>query len=503
VRGSEFLNPIVLHSNRVSEFLTPVIDLEDTIVAVATPRGGAVRGVVRLSGPRSWPIVASSFQPELPAPTDPFHPAALDGQIQLAPQLSLTSQQSPHTRLPATLFLNRSPRSYTGQDQAEVHTIGSPPILQQLLASFLAAGARQALPGEFTMRAFLNGKLDLTAAEAVAGLIDATSTRQADAALAQLAGGIAGPINRLRDTLLDLLAELEAGLDFAEEDIEFIDRATLRDSLHRACDELRDLERQMDARSLAVDRRRVVLLGPPNAGKSSLFNALVGRDAAIVSETSGTTRDYLVAELRLPSGSVELIDTAGFDAARHAIASLAQSSREHAARQAELILWCVDASASAESADATLAMPPDDLLELDQPVLLVGTKHDIADPAFALPFTNVPATMNSARVVASVSVSSRTGAGLDHLCRLVESWSAGSDQSDSHIVASTATRCRQSIAGALDATRRAGSAVQSNAGDDVIALELRVALDELAHVVGAVYTDDILDRIFSRFCIGK
>ena len=469
-----------------------MLDLNDTIVALATPRGGAVRGIVRLSGPQAWPLAGQSFRPELPVADDSFHPTAVTGLLSLPPiQIDLD----------ATLYLSRAPRSYTGEDLVEVHTLGSPPILERLLATMLERGARQALPGEFTMRAFLNGKLDLTAAEAVLGLIDATSARQAEVALAQMAGGIAGPIGRLRDRLLDLLVELEAGLDFAEEDIEFIDRSTLRESLSGACNELRELENQMEGRSLSVDRRRVVLVGPPNAGKSSLFNALLGRDAAIVSATTGTTRDYLIAELSLPRGPIELVDTAGLDTVRDEISRQAQAARDRVARDAELLIWCSDASA-----DST--MPPADLLDRSASthVMLVHTKLDIARTDFAPPSAGPSGLLPAPPLTTHIprlAVSARTGHGLAELRGAIDAWAAGADQTEMNVVASTAARCRRSIAGAFTATSRAMAAAESKSGDDLIALELRLALDELAHVVGAVYTDDILDRIFSRFCIGK
>jgi len=462
-----------------------VVDPLDTIVALATARGGAARGVVRLSGPRAWQLVEQVFQPKLPDATSDCRPAAVTGSLALPPM---------RNRVPATLFLGRAPRSYTGQDLVEVHTLGSPPILECVIATLVARGARAALPGEFTMRAFLSGKLDLTAAEAVLGLIDATSARQAEVALRQMAGGIARPIGQLRNRLLDLLAELEAGLDFAEEDIEFIDRAELRSSLAAARTTLGELSGQMTGRSLSRDHRRVVLVGPPNAGKSSLFNALVGSDAALVSRTAGTTRDYLVGELRLSDSAVELIDTAGVESPTSEIDRKSQAARDQAALDADLLLWCVDLS---DASSATIEVAPlSDSLIRDSRVFVVGTKLDLAPAATS---HHSPLITHSA----AIAVSARTGAGLTELREAIAAWVRGGDQSESTVVATTAARCRQSIDGALAAIDAALAAAESAVSDDLIAAELRLALDELAHVVGAVYTDDILDRIFSRFCIGK
>ena len=388
--------------------------------------------------------------------------------------------------MPATLFLNRSPRSYTGDDLVEVHTIGSPPILELILSAFITDGARLALPGEFTMRAFLNGKLDLTAAEAVLGLIEARSPEQAAMAQKQLAGGIAQPIQRLRDRLLDLLAELEAGLDFVDDDIEFVDRDDLRRTLDEAIEEIGRLERQMHTRAVSDVGRRVVLVGPPNVGKSSLFNALLGRNTALVSQVSGTTRDYLVSKLQLQWTSIELVDTAGIETPATAVDQKAQVARENFEAGADLLLWCLDSRdvQSIQSAQSNLR-------DGTKNILLLLTKSDL------VPISKF-ATPNG-----TVSVSALTGAGLEELRNAIEDWLVHKGSGDDAVVPMTAARCYRAISGALAATQRANDALDAQVSDELIALELRLALDELAHVVGAVYTDDILDRIFSRFCIGK
>jgi tRNA modification GTPase len=471
-----------------------VVDPLETIVAIATPRGGAARGILRLSGPRAWQIVGQFFAPPLPEPTAEFRPRAIAGQLSLSPL------QSP---VPATLFLSRAPRSYTGQDLVEVHTLGSPPIVEFALSKLQSHGARAALPGEFTMRAFLNGKLDLTEAEAILGLIDATNSQQADAALRQMAGGIARPIGQLRDRLLDLLAELEAGLDFAEEDLEFIDRTALRAALDQANQQLSDLGNQMEGRVLSVDRRRAVLAGPPNVGKSTLFNALLGHDAAIVSHAAGTTRDYLVGQLHLCDCVIELADTAGIEQPSDAISTQAQRLRDQTTGDADMILWCVD------STNPTFVHAPSNLRPaFSSDFMVILTKCDLTEaiPRDASPgntFDAWPATIeNQKSKIKYIPVSSHTGAGLAELRRAIEVWVHNSSDSVA-IVASTAARCRGAIADAHAAVSRARAALDADTGDDLMAAELRLALDALAQVVGAVYTDDILDRIFSRFCIGK
>jgi tRNA modification GTPase len=475
-----------------------MLDLDDTIAALASARVPALRGILRLSGPKAWAIVGETFSPELPSCATGSRPRTIAGCLSL-PTLNST--------LPATLFLSRAPRSYTGEDLVEVHTIGSPPILQLLLSTYSAIGARQAIPGEFTLRAFLNRRLDLTAAEAILGLIDATNNRQAEIALRQLAGGIARPIRTLRDQLLDLLADLEAGLDFAEEDLEFIDRDRLRATLEQASEQLAQLGCQMKARTLYTDRTRVILTGPPNAGKSSLFNALLGRQAALVGPDPGVTRDYLVAPLILSDFTIDLVDTAGIQQARDAISQLSQAAREQAAAAADLVLWCDDS-------------PAEEAIELRRrqnlahvALTIVRTKSDLGvrsslfcfgtDRSVESELDGLPKQKREELTPGPIAVSALTGAGLDLLRKSIEQWVRGHGREEAGSVASTASRCRHSVESAAHALKSALTQLDDAASDELTAVEIRLALDELGHIVGAVYTDDILDRVFSRFCIGK
>jgi tRNA modification GTPase len=261
----------------------------------------------------------------------------------------------------------------------------------------------------------------------------------------------------------------------------------------------------MESRSLSIDRRRAVLVGPPNVGKSSLFNALLGRDAALVSHTAGTTRDYLVGHLELPDCSIELADTAGTEAADSAINQQAQSLREQMANAADLVLWCVestDRTPETTVSSVTLS-PPSNVLVIYTKSDLVEEKVCGADRRPPDDCRTAPIKNQKSKIKNILPVSARTGAGLDELRQAINDWFGRDSKGEIAVVASTAARCRQAIAGAQAATVRALAALDSKVGDDLIALDLRLALDALAQVVGAVYTDDILDRIFSRFCIGK
>jgi tRNA modification GTPase len=349
-------------------------------------------------------------------------------------------------------------------------------LLQLVLAHCLARGARLAAPGEFTLRAFFSGRLDLTRAEAVLGVIDAHNAAQLDAALAQLAGGLAAPIERLRDRLLDILAHLEAGLDFVDEaDVDPLARSVLADELARSGAELGALADRLRGRDRPERLPRVVLVGPPNAGKSRLFNALLGAPHALVSDRAGTTRDYLAAPCDCDGLPVELIDTAGIEPAAGPIEGRAQSLRADQAARADLLLEC-------RSPDTAAVPHPS---EPGPPRLLVWTKSDLAPPSHdALP------------------TSAATGAGLDAL-RVAIASALRARASESDPLASTGARCRDALARAGRALHDASSTLMLGGGDELVALDLRQAADDLGTVVGAVVTDDILDRIFRRFCIGK
>ena len=447
---------------------------DDVIAAIASAPGGAGRGIIRLCGTQAIDCTRrfTTF--------DDHEIVAALGPVAGRGSLTLPEFATP---VACDLFVWPDARSYARQTTVELHLPGSPPIVAAAREAACRAGARPARLGEVTLRAFLAGRIDLTQAEAVLGIVDAADRSQLNAALRQMAGGLAEPLQKLRNDLLDLTAHLEAGLDFVEEPIEFISRQQLLQQIGAARDATAALAAQTAARNDATSLPRIVLIGEPNAGKSSLFNALVGRAGALVSSSAGTTRDYLTARLKLDGVECELVDTAGRDDSEtqgSSIAAEAQGFRHEQTREADVRVLCLDASCVRTDWER------EQLEHVDPRRLVLFTKLDLA------PRQNV---------VDGVSVA--TGQGLDVLRRRLLEQIIATSRASTDVVAATAVRCRDSLHRAATALDAAWNLVESRGGEELIAVELRSALDELGQIVGTVYTDDILDRIFSRFCIGK
>lgn len=458
-------------------------DVHDTIAAIASAAGGSLRGIIRISGPAATTAVERCLVPgDRGSLTRLQLPTVVAGTLRIEPLLG---------ELPAELYVWPTSRSYSRQPTIEIHTLGSPAVLDAILRLLSADGVRLAERGEFTLRAFLAGRLDLTQVEAVLGVIDAGGQRELEVALAQLAGGLAGPLNALRNQLLDLLAHLEAGLDFVDDQIEFITPERLIAELAAIGQRMADIHNQIASRAERADEPRVVLRGGPNVGKSSLLNALVGERAAIVADVAGTTRDYVARRMNYQGTDWLLVDTAGVDGAAMAgtLEAAAQRVTDDQVGQAQLELFCLDASRPIDAWEQR-ELAADD----GRQRLVVYTKADLA---CGVP-TGICGFLPSALVT-----SAATGQGVDQLLAAIADHVAQGDYAESNVVGSTAVRCRTSLRAADECLGRAHDLAAQDLGEELVAAELRSALDELGAVVGAVYTDDVLDRIFSRFCIGK
>lgn len=456
-------------------------DTEDTIAALGSATGGSARGIVRISGPDVQSKIASIFVPRDPEKwNNAKRPEIHSGIISLK-ELSCD--------LAVDISLWPTARSFTGQPMAEIHTIGSPPLLEALLQELFKTGIRPALQGEFTLRAFLSGRIDLMQAEGVLGVIDSRDDEELNAALSQLAGGLSSQLNHLREQLLVDRADLEAGLDFVEEDIDFVHRDEFIKRLGDAIEFVGQLLEQTANRMTANITKKVVLAGLPNAGKSSLFNKLIDDHRAIVSNIEGTTRDYLTAQVSWKNLNIQLVDTAGWESVLDENSSVpmssAQSFRDQQTEQADLLIWC---RASDLSNDQQRI---DDQLQLTLPqstsLLFINTKADLSEE------TNKK----------NLQISVINDQGIELLKSKIVELLSDEQQEKGLLLGSTSARCHNALSQTRTSLAAAKELATSQAGDEIISLELATAIDHLGEITGAVYTDDLLDRIFSRFCIGK
>lgn len=466
-------------------------DIEDTIVAIASAAGSSLRGIVRLSGPSTVGIVQQILVPDS---TSAGRLAKLNQQPFAATgHLTLSAQ----VNVPVLTLIWPTSKSYTRQPTAEFHLIGSAPVLANLQRQIIQAGARLARPGEFTLRAFLSGRIDLTQAEAVLAVIDANEATELRTALSQLSGGLAGPLGVVRNELIAILAELEAGLDFVEEDIEFISTAQLDQSLSSASQALQRIIFQIESRSVVRSRLKVVLFGLPNSGKSSLLNATTENDRAIVTDQSGTTTDFVTGLLHVDGTQVELVDTAGFEqpeAGLSPIESKSQDKREESQLAADYRVLCLDCSRA-------IAEWESQILQSQEADLVIVNKIDLAQSQIELERL-LDEIQKLTPSISIIQTSCKSGLGIDSLKSQIVEW-CRQTASEIDVVGSTIARASDSLAATLEAVQTAQKVNLNGLGEEIVAAEIRQALDELGRVVGTIYTDDILDHVFSKFCIGK
>jgi len=445
----------------------------DTIAAIATPPGHGGVGIVRLSG-TDTPVIAQQLLGRLPRQRRAeFHRFREDDGTLIDEGLVLYFE---------------APASFTGEHVLELHGHGGPVVMDSLLRRVLSLGARPARPGEFSERAFLNNKLDLAQAEAIADLIESATTAAARAAARSLQGEFSSRVHALVERLTRLRMYVEAAIDFPEEEIDFLSDDTITQMLSALHAEFADMRARARQGRLLRDGMTLVIAGRPNAGKSSLLNALSGRDAAIVTEIPGTTRDVLREHIQIDGLPLHIIDTAGLHASDDPVELAGMQRARSALEQADRVLLVIDDPSGFTAADAAIL----DALPQGVPHTLIFNKIDLSGR---------PAAISEDNGQSTVALSLHSGAGLELLRQHLKQCVGYSDQ----VGGSFSARRRH-----VDALRRAYEHVeagerqlQQQRAGELLAEELRQAQRVLGEITGEVSSDDLLGRIFSSFCIGK
>ena len=452
----------------------------DTIAAVSTPPGRGGIGIVRLSGPLATAIAAQLVQLRQPLE---------HGRARLADVLDAPTGDNPASARidEAVVTYFAAPNSYTTEDVVEIAAHGSPVVLDVLLRRSLNLGARLAEPGEFTQRAFLAGRLDLTQAEAVRDLIEAHTLTQVRQAASQMGGALSRRVAPLKLSLVELIALLEAGIDFAEDDVDVAPLEVIATRIEQLIPPLEKLEASYARGRIVHDGLTMAIVGRPNAGKSSLFNCLVERERAIVTATPGTTRDTVSERISLDGIPLELVDTAGLREAHEEIEQMGIARSREALADAGLVLIVLDATQPLNDEERRL------FAEVQgRPALVAVNKCDLAIP---------PATSSQVHELPSVSTSALTGEGILALRERILALASGGAASEPGML--TTLRHHQAITTAISAMRDAASANAQQIPHEMILLDLYRALWALDSLTGQTTSDDILNLIFSTFCIGK
>jgi tRNA modification GTPase len=456
-----------------------IVYQNETIVAIATPPGRGGIGIVRLSGPASLSIAEPMLRLRNPL---------AHGQARFSDLLDLETQEKLDEAV-VTFFAG--PHSYTGEDVVEVAAHGSPVILETLVRQALQAGARLAAPGEFTQRAFLSGRIDLTQAEAVHDLIAAQTLYQARVAAQQLHGALSRRIKPIKESLVALIAMLEAGIDFAEDDIDVLPAEEILSRIEEVRHLLQPVADSFARGRIVHEGLMLAIVGRPNAGKSSLFNRIVQRERAIVTASPGTTRDLVTERVSLGGIPVELVDTAGMREASDEAEQIGIRKTREALAEADIVLLVLDATAAPEQEElellATLA---------HRKALVVVNKTDLAHPGQAME------EALGGLGLPVVHTSALSGEGVDQLKQKMLAM-VGDTTVETEGGMLTSLRQYEAVNGTLEGLATAGAAAGQNIPHEMVLLDLYGALRHLDSLTGETTSDDILHLIFSTFCIGK
>jgi tRNA modification GTPase len=470
--------------------------LEDTICAIATPAGEGGIGIVRLSGAEAVAVGDRVVRlrsgrrlASVGSHTVHLADVRLPSSLQACgPQTSPAGVEPKDVCDEALVVFMKAPRSYTGEDVVEIQSHGGDLVLSLVCRACLAAGARMAAPGEFTMRAFLNGRLDLSQAEAVLDTIRSKSAASLTAAQRQLRGELAREVEAARAALLRLLAQLEAGIDFAGEDIELLKRPELLEAIDKVIALVQRLGATAREGRLLREGARVVIAGRPNVGKSSLLNRLLKEDRAIVTSVPGTTRDVIEEAIDLDGVIIQLVDTAGIRETEDPLEREGIRRSRSAQKDADLQVIVIDGS---------LPVAEDDLRLIED---AAAGKYVVAVNKTDL---GVRVDASAVRSGSCVAVSAKTGEGIDRLRMVIRSQLVGGGAESTDGVMVTNVRHQAALQRAREALDQAQASVTAGMADELVAVDVRAAADALGEITGTITTDEILEQIFSTFCVGK
>ena len=454
----------------------------DTIAAISTPPGQSGIGIVRISGRNSLKIANKIFKGKTIPSRMKSHTVCFGKIIDVQSKQMLDQ---------ALITVMLAPNSYTCEDVVEINCHGGELVLSKVLEQTLKCGARLAQPGEFTLRAFLNGRIDLAQAEAVADIIKAKTESGLKVALQNLEGDLSEELNRCRDKLIDILAEIEREIDFVEEDIEELDRKTVAQKITQAERFIKNLLNTYFEGRILKDGLNAVIVGSPNVGKSSLLNALLGQDRAIVTAIPGTTRDIIAEYVNIKGIPVRLVDTAGFRISKNTIELEGIKRAKTEINKADLIIWTIDASKKLSRDEKKLHN-----LISKYKFVIVLNKIDIVLSK------NIKELKVNFKNQSILEVSALKAIGIKKLKSfIVSSFILKNKLTESVIISNL--RHKELLKKSLDGLQKSKKALLENMSPEFVAIDLRMALDQLGQIIGKVITDDILNRIFSKFCVGK
>ena len=458
--------------------------LEDTIAAIATPPGRGAIGVIKISGKDSLPILKKIFKPA--KPKEKFESHKLYYGFIVDPQGKVIDE--------VLITYMKAPRTYTREDVVEIYAHSGYLILRKILELILLSGARQARPGEFTLRAFLNGRIDLAQAEAIEELISAKSEEALDLALKNLFGGISEKINNIKNKILEVLVQIESAIDFPEEDIEIMEPEKLSKRIRsEIIPEIEALIKAYNQGKVYKEGINLVIAGKPNAGKSSLMNALLKEERAIVTPIPGTTRDFLEEEASIEGIPVKLIDTAGLRETQDPVEKIGVEIAKKKFKEADLILFLIDISEPENNEVIKLLKEV-----MGFPHLVVLNKIDIENN-YLEEWRKKIASLKEDWIEISVT----KGINLDLLTKKIVEKILGKGKKEVPQLVPT-LRQKVLLEKAKNALERALKTLsQKEPLPELVAVEIRDALSELSEIVGEVTSEDVLSEIFSRFCIGK